>query len=154
MPRIRGSMPARRAHETVRRLITRMIEDVIAETGRRAAAHKPRSAAEVRRAAGPLVAFSPAMQKADADIKGFLYPRMYRHERVMRVMGDAEGVVRDLFAHYAGKPTDLPAEWARWHRSARWGALRAPHRRLHRRHDRPLCADRACEIFRATPGVA
>ena len=58
-----------------------------------------------------LVAFSPAMEKADAEIKGFLYPRMYRHERVMRVMGDAERVVRDLFAHYAETPADLPAEW-------------------------------------------
>ncbi len=52
------------------------------------------------------------MEKADADIKGFLYPRMYRHDRVMRVMDDAEGVVRDLFAHYMATPADLPAEWA------------------------------------------
>ena len=103
--------PPRRVHETVRRLITRMIEDVIAETGRRAAAHKP-TAGEVRKAKGPLVEFSPAMKKADADIKGFLYPRMYRHERVMRVMGEAESVVRDLFAHFAATPADLPAEWA------------------------------------------
>jgi len=106
-----GVDPDRRAHETVRELITRMIEDVIAETERRVKAHKP-SAAEVRRAAGPLIAFSPAMQKADKDIKGFLYPRMYRHERVMHVMSEAEGVVRDLFAHYVVKPTDLPAVWA------------------------------------------
>jgi dGTPase len=103
--------PARRVHEVVRRLITRMIEDVIAETGRRAAAHKP-SAAEIRKAVSPLIAFSPAMQEADAAIKGFLYPRMYRHARVMRVMDDAEKVVRDLFAHYAETPADLPAEWA------------------------------------------
>jgi len=52
------------------------------------------------------------MQKADSDIKGFLRPRMYRHERVMRVMDDAQRVVRDLFAHYTRKPTDLPTEWA------------------------------------------
>jgi dGTPase len=103
--------PPRRVHETVRRLITRMIEDVIAETSRRAAAHKP-TAGEVRKAKGPLVEFSPAMKKADADIKGFLHPRMYRHERVMRVMGEAESVVRDLFTHFAGMPADLPAEWA------------------------------------------
>jgi dGTPase len=101
----------RRVHETVRALITRMIEDVIAETERRAAAHKP-SLAEVRKAVSPLIAFSPVMQKADAAIKGFLYPRMYRHERVMRVMGDAERVVRDLFVHYVETPADLPAEWA------------------------------------------
>ncbi|HSP49529.1 MAG TPA: deoxyguanosinetriphosphate triphosphohydrolase [Pseudolabrys sp.] len=103
--------PARRVHEVVRRLITRMIEDVIAETSRRAAAHKP-SAAEIRKAVSSLIAFSPAMQKADTAIKGFLYPRMYRHARVMRVMDDAEKVVRDLFAHYADTPVDLPAEWA------------------------------------------
>jgi dGTPase len=102
---------ARRVHETVRRLITRMIEDVIAETVRRVAAHKP-SAGELRKAKGPLVDFSPPMKKADADIKGFLRPRMYRHDRVMRVMDDAQAVVRDLFAHFVETPADLPAEWA------------------------------------------
>src|SRR5579862_1414875 len=103
---------AHRAHEVVRYLITRMIEDVIAETGRRVAALKPRTAEEVRGAAGPLVGLSPAMQKADADIKGFLYPRMYHHSRIERIMGDAGRVLGDLFTHFAGKPTDLPVEWA------------------------------------------
>lgn len=102
---------ARRVHELVRRLITRMIEDVIAETGRRMATLKPGSAADIRYASQPLVAFSPAMTKADADIKGFLYARMYRHERVMRVMGEAETVVRELFGHYMTAPRDLPTEW-------------------------------------------
>ncbi len=112
----------RRAHETVRRLITRMIEDVIAESRRRIAALKPKSAADVRHAAEPVVAFSPAMQKADTDIKGFLYPRMYRHARVMAVMGEAEGVVRDLFAHFVAHPADLPAEWREGVDSADAGA--------------------------------
>lgn len=102
---------ARRVHELVRRIITRMIEDVIAESGRRVAMLKPRSAVDVREAPRPIVGFSPAMDKADRDIKGFLYPRMYRHDRVMRVMADAEGVVRDLFAHYTATPADLPDEW-------------------------------------------
>jgi dGTPase len=116
--------PARRAHETVRRLITRMIEDVIAETGRRLAALKPVSVAQVRNAARPVAAFSPAMEKADADIKGFLRPRMYRHTRVMRVMDDAEGVLRDLFAYFMASPTDLPAEWAEGFGAAGEGARR------------------------------
>jgi dGTPase len=102
---------SRRAHETVRRIITRMIEDVMAESGRRVAAAQPRSYADVRNASQAIVAFSPAFAKADADIKGFLYPRMYRSARVMNVMNDAEGVVRDLFAHYVATPADLPAEW-------------------------------------------
>jgi dGTPase len=52
------------------------------------------------------------MAEADAAIKGFLYPRMYRHPRIARVMGAAEQVVRELFAHYVAYPADLPAEWA------------------------------------------
>jgi dGTPase len=106
-----GVETARRAHELVRRIITRMIEDVIAESGRRVAMLKPRSAGDVREAPRPVVGFSPAMDKADRDIKGFLYPRMYRHDRVMRVMDDAEGVVRELFGHYNATPADLPEEW-------------------------------------------
>lgn len=102
----------RRVHEVVRRLITRMIEDVIAETNVRVAGRKPRSAADVRSAGKPLGGFSHAMLAADKSIKGFLYPRMYRHARVMRVMDEAEGVVRDLFAHYAKTPADMGAEWA------------------------------------------
>jgi dGTPase len=52
------------------------------------------------------------MAEADRAIKGFLYPRMYRHARIMRIMGDAEAVVCTLFARYVEKPHDLPAEWA------------------------------------------
>jgi len=107
-----GLDPARRVHETGRRLITRMIEDVIAETGRRVAAQKLQSSDDVRSAAAPVVAFSQAMAAADAAIKGFLYPRMYRHPRVSAIMNDAERVVRDLFAHFMKAPGDLPAEWA------------------------------------------
>ncbi len=102
----------RRVHEVVRRIITRMIEDVTAESRRRLIALAPRSAGDVRAAARPVIAFSPPMEKTDAEIKGFLRPRMYRHARVMRVMQDAETVLRDLFAHYCATPDDLPAEWS------------------------------------------
>src|SRR6266478_4035059 len=104
--------PSRLVHELVRRLITQMIEDVMAETGARLRALAPRSADDVRHAAHPVGAFSPAMAEADRAIKGFLYPRMYRHDRIMRIMGDAERLVCALFARYLDRPDDLPAEWA------------------------------------------
>jgi len=47
----------------------------------------------------------------EAEIKAFLKLRMYRHARVMRVMGDAEQILFDLFARYQQSPRDLPAEW-------------------------------------------
>jgi dGTPase len=102
---------ARRVHELVRRLITRMIEDVTAESLRRLAVLHPQSVQDIRAASEPVIAFSPAMAAADEAIKGFLYPRMYRSDRVMTVMDEAEQVVRDLYAHFAAHPDDLPAEW-------------------------------------------
>jgi dGTPase len=103
--------PARHAHELIRRLITRMIEDVIAQSRRHIVELAPKSADEVRGAGRPVVGFSPGMARADRAIKDFLYPRLYRHARIMRIMGEAEEVVRRLFAHYVETPEDLPADW-------------------------------------------
>ena len=103
--------PGRHAHELMRRLITRMIEDVIAESRRRIVELDPDSPDAVRNAGRPVVGFSAAMAEADRAIKDFLYPRLYRHARIMRIMGEAEEVVRRLFAHYVEAPGDLPADW-------------------------------------------
>ena len=107
-----GLEASRLVHELVRRLITQMIEDVIAETDKRLQDLAPRSADEMRHAKQPVGGFSPAMGEADRAIKGFLYPRMYRHGRIMRIMGEAERVVCALFARYVERPHDMPAEWA------------------------------------------
>jgi dGTPase len=88
-----------------------MIEDVIAEAGRRIDELKPRTTADIRTARALVIGFSNVMEAADKGIKGFLYPRMYRHSRVMRIMADAERVLRDLFGHYAAAPDDLPPAW-------------------------------------------
>jgi dGTPase len=106
-----GLDSSRLAHELLRRLITRMIEDVASETEQRLVDLAPGSAVAVRHAGHAVGAFSPAMSEADRAIKGFLYPRMYRHQRVNRIMAEAEAVVCDLFGHYAANHGDLPADW-------------------------------------------
>ena len=112
---IRAAYPGldhhRLVHELIRQLIGLLIDDVVAETGRRLAALAPRSADDVRRAPSPVAGFSSEVADADRAIKGFLKTHMYRHERVMRVMDQAGGVVRDLFARYNARADDLPAEW-------------------------------------------
>jgi dGTPase len=102
---------SRVVHEVIRRLIGLLIEDIVAETGRKLAALAPQTADDVRQAAAAVAGFSPAMGQADRAIKDFLWTRMYRHERVMAVMDQAAGVLRDLFAHYSAHPGDLPGEW-------------------------------------------
>lgn len=99
--------------ELTRRLIGKMVSDVIAETDRRIAEITPWTVGDIRAAGRPVVSFSPSVAEADRAIKAFLTPRMYRHERVMQAMTDAQRVVRDLFSHYQSRPSDLPHEWGR-----------------------------------------
>jgi dGTPase len=103
--------PVRLAHELIRRLITRMIDDVVSASNRRLAALPARAPQDVREAPGLMVGFSAAMSEADRAIKAFLYPRMYRHARIVRVIADAKQVVRDLYGHFTARPDTLPADW-------------------------------------------
>ena len=107
-----GLDDARVVHEFIRRMIGLLIEDVVAETGRRVAALAPRSADDVRAAPSALVGFSSAVAGAERLIKDFLETRMYRHARIKRVMNDAADLVRALFRRYIEHPGDLPAEWS------------------------------------------
>ena len=101
----------RTVHELIRRLIGLLIDDVVIETAGRLAGLNPGSADDVRRAAAPVGAFSRAVGDEDRAIKTFLEAHMYRHGRVTKVMDQAAGVVRDLFARYSARPDELPAEW-------------------------------------------
>jgi dGTPase len=102
---------SRRIHELVRRVITRFVEDATAEGERRIAELAPAHADDVRAAGTPVIAFSPAFQEADAAIKGFLHPHMYRHPRLLAVREEAERVVQDLFRRFVAEPAAMPDEW-------------------------------------------
>ena len=98
-------------HEIGRRMITALIEDVVEETRRRVALARPDSADAVRRLGAAVVGFSPRLAEAERAIKSFLFPRMYRHPRVMEEMNMAGEVVRDLFGRYMADTASLPEEW-------------------------------------------
>ena len=106
-----GLSTARAIHELGRRVITRFVEDALTESKRRIARKAPQNVDEVRQAGETLIGFSTEFVAADKDIKGFLYPKMYRHERVMRIRAKAEHVLRQLFVLYMNSPEHLPAEW-------------------------------------------
>ncbi len=95
-------------YEVNRRMITAMIDDVVTETRKQLAALAPRNVDDIRNADGPVVAFSPAMRAALDGLRAFLFERVYRSGRVMRVMDKAEGVVADLFASYIASSASLP----------------------------------------------
>jgi dGTPase len=101
----------RRGAELVRELISHLIGAVVAEAHRRLEIARPQSAEEVRHYGDALIAFPSGVAQAEAEIKAFLKARMYRHAWVMKVMGEAETIVGDLFARYQKTPRDLPPEW-------------------------------------------
>ncbi len=103
--------PARRLYELNRRLITAMVDDVIAEAINRLATLRPSHAGDVRQAGRAVVSFSASMKAALDRLRTFLFDRVYRHPRVMRVMGEAEDLVVELFQRYAADRTALPPEW-------------------------------------------
>src|SRR5262249_26607513 len=106
-PRLDGP---RRAHELVRRLITRLIEGVIGETARRLRALAPRSADEVRRADAAIAAFSAGMAEGARHVKASPRPRVYGRARVARIMAAGGAVVCDLLARYAKAPRAMPVD--------------------------------------------
>jgi dGTPase len=108
-----GLEEQRLIHEAIRRVIDRMVGDVIAETHSHLAASGVKSADEVRALGMPVVAFSGEMRHNDRALKAFLYERMYRHCRVTRMSEQAHRVVHDLFSLYLAEPQSLPTEWGR-----------------------------------------
>lgn len=101
----------RTIHELGRRVITRMVEDLGAETATRANALAPSNVDDIRAAPGPTASFSPAMITAEQGVKTFLYEAMYRHPDVMRIRRDADRVVEDLFDRFMAAPDLMPGDW-------------------------------------------
>ncbi len=106
-----GLEPARRLYELNRRLITDMVDDAISETNARLKGLRPHSAADIRQAGGAVVSFSGPKKRELDRLRAFLFDRVYRHPRVMRIMGKAEDLVVELFQHYASDPCALSPEW-------------------------------------------
>ncbi|SFL85491.1 deoxyguanosinetriphosphate triphosphohydrolase [Methylobacterium pseudosasicola] len=107
-----GLEPSRVIHELARRVITRFVEDVIREGGRRIAALDPKNVEAIRDAAEPVIVFSQAIAEADAEIMRFLWARMYRHPGVVAVRKKADAIVNDLFSAFTAAPSRMPEEWS------------------------------------------
>ena len=103
-------LPRRRLiHETVRRIIDTLVNDLLSETRRRIADAQVGSLDEVRRAPA-LVAFSAPIRAEADQLKRFLHQHLYRHYQVMRMTAKARRIVRELFAAFLDEPRLLPPD--------------------------------------------
>ena len=97
--------------EAVRRMIGAMVDDVMGETLKRAAASGVQTADEVRGLDHALVAFSTDMAEDLARLRQFLHARMYRHWRVNRTRSQARRILAEMFSLFLAEPDVLPSEW-------------------------------------------
>lgn len=98
-------------HETVRRLISAMVNDVLEQTGRNIKSAKPHSTEDVRMLGRTLASFSAQMAENNRVMQNFLSSHMYRHPQVLESMGKAQRIIRDLFEAYMDDAKLLPQEW-------------------------------------------
>jgi dGTPase len=107
-----ATQPGRRLlFETLRRLLSALVGDLVNTTAARVAAHAPADAEAVR-AAPPLAAFSEGMRTGSAELKKFLFAELYRHPQVEQTTARARTVVAELFETYLRTPREMPAEYA------------------------------------------
>jgi dGTPase len=102
---------ARLAPELIRDQIGLMVNDVIAETGRRIAEAGVETIDDVRAAGRPLAGFSAGLARDERALKTFLYARMYEARAVLGVRAEVQRVLAGLFAAYREEPCRLPEEW-------------------------------------------
>ena len=94
-------------YETLRRMLSDQVHDLIAASDALLARYAPPDADAARRMP-PLIASSPAMAAEVASVKAFLRGALYRHPRVVETTDAAKQVVRELFRTYRERPRELP----------------------------------------------
>lgn len=95
-------------HNIIRELVGQLVDDVLYETVRRIEALAPGESLDIQRFPEAVVRHSDEQQVLNTALKDFLYQKMYRHFRIVRMQTRAEHFIRALFASYIGEPRQLP----------------------------------------------
>lgn len=97
-------------HEIIRELIGRSVRDVVTQTGDTLTAHGIDSPEKLQAHNENVVRYSTDFGDQIKALKRFLFDRMYRHYRLVRMQTKAERFVAGLFEAYMKEPHMLPAE--------------------------------------------
>jgi dGTPase len=106
--------PRVRRREAIRFLIDLQVTDLVATTRRRLEEEKVHDFAGVRGARKPLVGLSAELDARKHELQEFLFKRVYRHYRVMRMAEKAKRFLAALFDEYVRHPHELPEEYQEW----------------------------------------
>ena len=100
----------RQVYEILRRMINRLVTDLIDSSASRLAGAGVRCIDEVRAHPGALIGFSDTARELNLVLKQFLRERLYKHYKVRRMTSKARRVIRELFDAFFGDPALMPDE--------------------------------------------
>ncbi|MEN6524511.1 MAG: deoxyguanosinetriphosphate triphosphohydrolase [Anaerolineaceae bacterium] len=95
-------------HQLIRELIGMEVSDLVAQTTENLRRSRVKSALELQKLDHNVISFSEPMHTRNRQLKDFLYSRLYRHYRVVRMAVKAERIITELFHAYQDEPTILP----------------------------------------------
>ena len=125
---VRARYPAlagrRLVYEILRRMINRLVTDLIDSSAARLRSSGVASAAEVRTHGSALIGFSGTVREQNLELKTFLREHVYKHYKVRRMTSKARRVVSALFDAFFKDPGLMPEEHAAT--AARWEATLGP----------------------------
>ena len=99
-------------HETIRRMLSAQVYDVIATTRQQIEAAGVERVEAVRAHSQKLVSFSAEMAAQSLQLKQFLFRSLYRHPVVMENMAQAQQIVQELFAVYLSDTRQMKPRYA------------------------------------------
>lgn len=97
--------------ETIRRMLSEQVYDVIRCTAQRLQEAAPHSVDDARAHKRPLVAFSDSMRAESQQLKRFLFRSLYRHPQVVDTTNRGRRVVSELFVAYCERPEEMPEDY-------------------------------------------
>jgi dGTPase len=95
-------------HRMIRQLVGLMVTDMITGTDARLRASKVKSAQDIQKLKHNVIGYSEDMQRRNRELKDFLYKKLYRNYRVVRMSVKAEKLISDMFNAYRTEPAMLP----------------------------------------------
>jgi len=103
-----GAITKLKFNEALKRVINRLVDDLISNTQARLQQAKIRTLDDVRHHRERLAAFSPAVEAERKQSKDFLYENLYFSPALADEKDDAERVIGALFAFWMEHPEALP----------------------------------------------
>jgi dGTPase len=98
-------------NETLKRVLDRLVSDLIAQTRNAIADAGVKTVDDVRRFPQRLCGFSPAVDEERRQIKDFLYQNVYFSSTLQRDKKQAEQVIADMFEFFMKSPQELPESY-------------------------------------------